>query len=71
MTEPIHKTYKVVKPYQSRAFGYPLLIPVGTRLSWWDERQFFLFDAVDNHCAWIDRWPVEAWHDYFQPVEEA
>lgn len=60
--------YKVIKPYTARFGNMPILLPIGTVLHWWDERGFYLSEAVDNTCVPVTKWAVESWHEYFEPV---
>ena len=61
------KQYRVIKPY--RAESYPVTLPVGTILEWWPDRQVYLSRAVNGVCVGMSKWAVEAWHNYFEPVE--
>lgn len=61
------KQYKVIKEYTSYCFGFPLSLPVGTILSYWKERGFYTATA-DGYVVCVDKWAVEAWHDFFKEV---
>lgn len=63
--------YKVIKPYQSRAYSPPITLPVGTVLDLWEERGYYLSEAVNNMCVPVARWAVEAWYDYFEKIDPA
>jgi hypothetical protein len=63
------KKYKVIHTYQSYAFGFPLLIPVGTIGEWFEQAKAYLFH-VDNYAVPVGKWAVEVWHDFFEKVEE-
>ena len=65
----MEKMYKVIKPYFSVSAG--ITLPVGTIVHWWNERGFYVAEAVNNICAAIPKWTVEAWHDYFEPLPPA
>jgi hypothetical protein len=62
--------YILLKPYHTQFMGQPVTLPVGTRLTWWEERGFYLAEAVNNIRVPVRKWTVEAWHDYFGKVEE-
>lgn len=63
------KLYRVIKPYYSLSGGIPIRLPVGTILTYWRERGFYLSEAVDNIRFPVEKWAVESWHDYFEKVE--
>lgn len=63
------KLYRVIKPYYALIGETPLCLPVGTILTYWEERGFYLSEAVNNICCPVTKWVVESWHDYFEKVE--
>ena len=64
------KQYQVIKPYIAHVGEVPFMLPVGTVLSWWQERGFYLSEAIHGVCVAVGRWTVETWSDYFMPVAE-
>lgn len=64
------KQYRVIRPYQVEFYSPPVMLPVGTVVRWWPEREFYLSEAVNGVCFAVAKWPVEAWRDYFEPVEQ-
>ena len=61
--------YTVIKPYTTYYFGFPLILPVGTKLRWFDQVKCYLADAVEGYCAPVEKWAAEAWQDYFRKDE--
>jgi hypothetical protein len=67
--------YRVIKQYIAYLEDMPVLLPVGTLLTFWDERGFYLSEPVNTAyagvCAPVSKWAVEAWHNYFEKIEPA
>lgn len=62
--------YKVIKAYTSNFYSYPIRLPVGTVVTYWDERGFYLSETVDGHCVPLPRYVVEAWNNYFEEIKD-
>lgn len=61
--------YKVIKPYTSYYYGFPITIPVGAELEWFDCNRCYLSGAVNGYCVPITKWAAEGWHDYFEAIQ--
>lgn len=62
--------YKVIKNYYAYLGEFPILLPVGTILTYWEGRGFYLSEAVDGYCVPVMKWAVESWSNYFEKVTE-
>lgn len=62
--------YKVIKPYPAYLGEIPFLLPVGVVLGLWKERNIYVTHYFDGYCVPVERWAVECWKNYFEPIEE-
>jgi hypothetical protein len=62
-------TYKIIKPYTSYYYR-PIVLPVGTKLEWFEHNKCYVSEAINNVCVPVQKWAVESWHDYFEKVDE-
>jgi hypothetical protein len=63
------KRYKVIKEYTSYSYGFPMRVPVGAILEWWEHRNCYISSAIDGYVPVFEKWAVEAWHDYFEEIK--
>ena len=65
----MNTVYKVIKTFYTHVGEVPITLPVGTKLTFWENRGFYLSEAVNNCCVAVPKWTVEAWWDYFEKVK--
>jgi hypothetical protein len=71
-----HKRYKVIKPYTSYCYGFPLELQVGSVGEWFEQVKGYTFSpAVVSvtgaaYTVWATKYAVENWHDYFEPIQD-
>jgi len=62
--------YRVIRDYVSYWYGFGILIPAGSIGEWFEQAKCYTFPAINGYIPCVEKWPVEAWHDFFEPVVE-
>ena len=66
--------YRVIKPYRTQCYIFPLVIPVGAILTWFEHGRCFTAPSQNfgdgiNIVPYVGQYAVEAWTDYFEAIK--